>query len=194
MSCCIGELPDPVSGFSDIGGATETLIAVCMAIPCRYHQRIQCPFLADRLGSAAVWDALISSIRARVIRARQASARCSERSRDMPCAKGSRRHCASRYARQARFAMRAAASRSFRYAVLLAAAAYQVADADGHRWIYSIGAAIFFLTAFASLVRADTAKVIVTDGEEWIRRINDSVAPAETHSRDGAPDSAAGPR
>ena len=79
-------------------------------------------------------------------------------------------------------------------ALLLAAAAYQVGDADGQKWIYSIGAAIFFLAAFASLMRSDTTKVIITDGEEWIRRINDSVAPAETHSRDGAPDSAAGPR
>jgi hypothetical protein len=80
---------------------------------------------------------------------------------------------------------------SISFALLLAAGAYQLADADGQKWIYSIGAAIFFLGAFASLMRADTAKVIVTDGEEWIRRINDSVSPAGTHSHDGAPDSSA---
>ena len=77
---------------------------------CMFHQvngvdapvRLDIPPMGESsFQSAGGWRALISSIRARVIRTRQASAKCSERLRDMPCAKGSRVHCASRYARHA---------------------------------------------------------------------------------------------
>lgn len=68
--------------------------------------------------------------------------------------------------------------------LFLAAAAYQIENVTGRTWIYSIGAAVFLFGAFASLMRDDTAKYIFADGEEWIRRINDSVAPAGTRSPD----------
>lgn len=78
-------------------------------------------------------------------------------------------------------------------AMLLAAAAYRVGNGSGWAWIYSIGFAIFLFGAFASLMRKDTSRMISTNGEEWIRWINDSVAPAGTHSRDDAQGTAAAP-
>lgn len=61
-------------------------------------------------------------------------------------------------------------------------------------WVFGIAAVVFAAIAIIFLLRDDTMKVAVTVGDEWINRINASVAPQGTRSPDGTPDSGVAPR
>ena len=57
-------------------------------------------------------------------------------------------------------------------AMVFGMVAYQMTEINGTRWIYSGSALLFLFFALAALAREDSGKVIASNGEEWIARIN----------------------
>lgn len=72
-------------------------------------------------------------------------------------------------------------------AYLSAVVAANSGPATASGWAFGVLTIILTLVALLALMRDDTIKVAVAVGDEWIRRINSSVAPSAAPSGDAAP-------
>lgn len=70
-------------------------------------------------------------------------------------------------------------------AVLSIFVAFQYGPASFSGWVYGICALVFGSLALIILMREDTIKIAATVGEDWLERINRSVAQPTQHRIDG---------